>query len=796
MQLLVHRGDFFVAGLQLLVGRLELLDAGAQLRPARAQLGLQVAAAALCLGFRLLDPGLRARRGALLPERHEQQPGVLLALQRRRGDGDTAATIGTPGNRGGPLLLRRLPDHCTQLAADAASGEGEQIAGRLAIGMGEVGLGVAVEVDDPLLRVEQNGRGCEARQRLCCDAGGVPARPGRRRRGVLPADGAEMTERREVDEVVARGARAPVDAVLLVEGHEQVLVAPDALRRTQQQHTRFAQGEVQQRQHALLDLGLQVNEHVAAGDDVDARKRRVAQQILGRENDLLANVLRNLPACFDLVEELFQPLCRYMDTDALGVDAGACVADDGIGGVGGENLHLEPLALGLRRLLDEHGEAVRLLARAAACNPAANHFAVQPLGDERAYDPFAERFPYRWVAEKTGHVDQQVLQERIQFLRIVAQQLEVVLHRGHARQRHSAPHTAQDGRSLVGAQIVRRAGAQEHRQVRELALIDVVDVEHVRAAPVVGEQCRHPVDGQDPVHQPRVDGVPGHAGKFRRGGILRQHDAPVALHLLQAGAAVGAGAREHDRDRAACQALAEGNEQLVHRTPAAARFRRFTQPQPVALDRERAVRHDDVDVVRLDPHAVLDVAHGHGRAPREDLADVALPRGIQVKDEHECHAGVGRHGIEQCRGGLQAACRRAHADDRKWQGRLRRRDARVLVRPGRHPTAATRLRHMRLSRRGCSFKGRAGPDRDSRRVPESIAAGANRLRFLGVALGPQSCSLVDRGSRLAGRPTRGETRAPQRRRASAGPERGWYGCCRGRTRPVIAGEPSEGRWGA
>ena len=78
---------------------------------------------------------------------------------------------------------------------------------------------------------------------------------------------------------------------------------------------------------------------------------------------------------------------------------------------------------------------------------------------------------------------------------------------------------------------------------------------------------------------------------------------------------------------------------------------------------------DDVDLVGLDRHAVLDLADGHGGAAAQDLGEVTLPVRREVLDEDERHAGVGPHGGEELGGCLDPAGGGADADDRERQPR-------------------------------------------------------------------------------------------------------------------------------
>src|SRR5439155_1632643 len=101
----------------------------------------------------------------------------------------------------------------------------------------------------------------------------------------------------------ARRADAAEDAGLLVERLEAVLGAGGGLAGPQEQRAALPQPEVQQREQPLLDRGLEVDQQVAAGGDVEAAERGVLQDVLGGEDDALAEVLADAVERVLLVEE-------------------------------------------------------------------------------------------------------------------------------------------------------------------------------------------------------------------------------------------------------------------------------------------------------------------------------------------------------------------------------------------------------------------------------------------------------------------------------------------------------------
>jgi len=62
---------------------------------------------------------------------------------------------------------------------------------------------------------------------------------------------------------------AAVNALLGVKRLEHALQRARSFRSAEEQRATVLEREMQQRQHALLDVGLEINEQIAAGADVD-----------------------------------------------------------------------------------------------------------------------------------------------------------------------------------------------------------------------------------------------------------------------------------------------------------------------------------------------------------------------------------------------------------------------------------------------------------------------------------------------------------------------------------------------
>ena len=92
-------------------------------------------------------------------------------------------------------------------------------------------------------------------------------------------------------------------------------------------------------------------------------------------------------------------------------------------------------------------------------------------------------------------------------------------------------------------------------------------------------------------------------------------------------------------------------------------------------ERERAVENghvrvgrDDVDMIALDQYAVADLSDRHRGGAAQRLRQQAVVLRIEMLDENERHAGIGRQTGQELREGFQPSRRGSNTDD--WKRRL------------------------------------------------------------------------------------------------------------------------------
>ena len=197
--------------------------------------------------------------------------------------------------------------------------------------------------------------------------------------------------------------------MLRVHRLEQPGAAGDAFGRTEEEKATWTKRVVQEREQLLLQLGAEVDEHIATGNDIELRERGIADQAVFGEDAQLAQLLRRLvvPPLAD--EEAGEALGRDLFGDARVVAPSPCLGQQLGVEVGGEDLHTGPD--GVELLAQQDRQRVRLLARGTARDPDANWRFVGLACRNPRQDRFGQDRKRLRIAEELGHADQEILEQ-------------------------------------------------------------------------------------------------------------------------------------------------------------------------------------------------------------------------------------------------------------------------------------------------------------------------------------------------------------------------------------------------
>ncbi len=255
----------------------------------------------------------------------------------------------------------------------------------------------------------------------------------------------------------------PIEPLRLGDHLEAAVGVADRLRAAKKQNAALAQREMEKRDDLRLRLGAQIDQKIAARNQVEARERRIGQHILHREDHRRAQFGQYPVTVILLRKEAGKPRRRHVRLDRFRVEALSGARDRIRVDIGGEDLQLD-VALRRRDLLaEQHGEGIGLLARAAPGNPDAERLIGRVAADQVGNDLLRQEIEHLRIAEEAGDVDEQVLGKKVEFAGVAAQHFEIPIHviGLDRRHRHAPLDPALQRARLVKREIVGGLRAQK-----------------------------------------------------------------------------------------------------------------------------------------------------------------------------------------------------------------------------------------------------------------------------------------------------------------------------------------------
>ena len=213
----------------------------------------------------------------------------------------------------------------------------------------------------------------------------------------------------------------------------------------------------------FLQFRAQIDEQVAATDQVEFGERRVFQHVLLGKHQHVADAFVNaIGATVGLDgEKSRQPFRREVCGDAGRVQAGARGGDGPAVDVGCEELHRVVLLERVHALLQEDGDGIGLLSGGAAGRPDAHHGAGGLVVEEPGNDLFLKHLAGFRIAEEIGHADQQVAKQRLHLRRRLLQIPDITVDRVDLVDRHAPFDAAVDRARLVLRKVMTGLGPQQ-----------------------------------------------------------------------------------------------------------------------------------------------------------------------------------------------------------------------------------------------------------------------------------------------------------------------------------------------
>ena len=232
---------------------------------------------------------------------------------------------------------------------------------------------------------------------------------------------------------------------------ECVVQFADVLAAAHEEMTFRVQRMIEDREDVILHLRLQIDEQVAADNEILLGKGRVAQEVVGGKDHHLAQAVVDLVAVLAPAEEAAQAGRRDIGHHAVEIVALTGTLQRLAVDVGGKDLDFALETVLIHVLAAEHGQRVCFLARRAARRPDA-HDALFGAEDD-GKDLFDQQIECVEVTEKARDANQQFAIENRLFLFRLGKELHVLLERGHAVDADATLEPAQNRVLLVVREV-------------------------------------------------------------------------------------------------------------------------------------------------------------------------------------------------------------------------------------------------------------------------------------------------------------------------------------------------------
>ena len=265
------------------------------------------------------------------------------------------------------LLAQGARERFAQGLAQSVARHGKQVQGRTAGCRFQVSSRPAAKIKHVALRCNQHGG-----RRIALQHHAVDERSQRGRRnglaglddtpglGLNPGPRARKSRRHRPQ----RRVQTPVDARLAPQLRKQVAGRARGLGNPEHQKAAPIETIVKQGQQLRLQRRLQVDQQVAAAQQIDPDERRIIDDVLHREDQHVTQLCVHPKAARVFMKKAIEPLLRHLGRDAAGIDAGARRGDGFPVQIRSKDLQR---AAGFQtgcfqRLLEGHGQRVGLLA--------------------------------------------------------------------------------------------------------------------------------------------------------------------------------------------------------------------------------------------------------------------------------------------------------------------------------------------------------------------------------------------------------------------------------------------------
>ena len=202
-------------------------------------------------------------------------------------------------------------------------------------------------------------------------------------------------------------------------------------------------------QHLLLQFAVEIDEHVAAGDQIDPAERRILEHAVACEQHGVAQFALGPVELALAREEAAQPLFAEIGLDGDRIAPFARNRERARVHVRRKHLNFRPHLLQRRLFQQKHRDGIGFFSGCAAHHPDAQRLLLFRLLDNRGDRKTRQSVEGLRIAKEGRHRDQQIGQQVLGFVRAFPQIGKILLKGIRARHLHPALDAAQHRRALV-----------------------------------------------------------------------------------------------------------------------------------------------------------------------------------------------------------------------------------------------------------------------------------------------------------------------------------------------------------
>src|SRR5882724_8011364 len=246
------------------------------------------------------------------------------------------------------------------------------------------------------------------------------------------------------------------DTLLLVDGSKELGALSDILGSTEKEVSARLQRKMKNGNDPRLKIGAQINQKVAAGNELKAGKRRIAKNAVRREYADLPYFLRDGIGHAVIHEMALQSRLGQVCHQRFRVVSRPGDAERGIVDVRGEQLDLRRGLQRIHLLAQEDGDGVGFLAGRTTGHPDSDGLAHSLASEQLRDHQLFERVERVGIAEEAGDADEKIAKQKRDLFRVLAQSACIICGLRNAEDLHATANPAVKCPLLITAEVVTR----------------------------------------------------------------------------------------------------------------------------------------------------------------------------------------------------------------------------------------------------------------------------------------------------------------------------------------------------